>query len=276
MRSEYSWLPPDGSVTTTLPYQIGVSFSEHRRVGYERDGAARYLTVPAGAVFVTGPQEVRWSEVAEPTEALEMYPDPELLRTIADPGGIRPAVAVPDTTTLGVAAVLKRTHVNGHDLDAMQASALVHRLATHLADQYGPPRSRPIRRPGRLDRDLLDRVRDYVEDRLGDSLVLDDLAAEARLSTYHFARSFKSSTGMAPHEFVTMRRMERAKTMLLATRRSVPDVAYAVGYSNLSHFRRQLRRFTGFTPSDLRPGRTREDSKNRPSADVGRVPPSAV
>jgi AraC family transcriptional regulator len=46
--------------------------------------------------------------------------------------------------------------------------------------------------------------------------------------------------------------MERAKTLLLVTRDSVPEIAYAVGYSNVSHFRRLFRRYTGFAPSDLR------------------------
>ncbi len=82
--------------------------------------------------------------------------------------------------------------------------------------------------------------------------MLEDLAAEAGFSAFHFARAFKQSTGMAPHEFVTMRRMERAKELLLAGRSSVPEIAYAVGYSNVSHFRRLLRRYTGFAPSDLR------------------------
>jgi AraC family transcriptional regulator len=76
-------------------------------------------------------------------------------------------------------------------------------------------------------------------------------AAQARLSAYHFARAFKRSTGMAPHEFVTMRRMERAKTLLLSTRHSVPEIVHTLGYSNVN-FRRLFRRYTGFLPSDLR------------------------
>jgi AraC family transcriptional regulator len=134
----------------------------------------------------------------------------------------------------------------------MQASALAHRLAAHLADHYCAPAPPRRRRPGQLDRALVDRIRDLVDARLAEPLVLDDLAAEAGFSAFHFARAFKRSTGLAPHEFVTMRRMERAKSMLIARRGSVPEIAYAVGYSNVSHFRRQFRRYTGFAPSELR------------------------
>jgi AraC family transcriptional regulator len=257
MRSEYAWLPPDGTVTTTEPYQVGVSFSAHTRAIYERDGRAGYLDIPAGTVFLNGDQQIRWAEVTEPTEALEIYPDLNLLRTITEtpttePIEIRPEAAIRDSMVLGMAAVLKRVHVGGADLDELAASTLAHRLADHVADHYGHRRRTRRPRVGGLDRTLVERVGAYVDDRLGEPLLLDDLAAEARLSAFHFARCFKTTTGLTPHEYVTMRRMERAKTLLLTTRDSVFEVAYAVGFSNVGHFRRLLRRYTGFAPADLR------------------------
>lgn len=258
MRSEYVWLPPDGAVTTTKPYQVGVAFSQHRQVVYEHDGRARYLDIPGGAVFANGPQEVRWAEVAEPTEALEIYPDLALLRSIvdvprSDAVEIEPVAAGRDATVLGLAAVLRHAHVHDAEPDAMFASTVAHRLALHVAAHYCLPRSRRSPEPGWLDRAVVDRVAELVDQRLGEPLVLDDLAAEAALSVYHFARAFKTTTGMAPHQFVTMRRMERAKALLLADRRrSVSEVAYAVGYLNVGHFRRLFRRYTGVQPSDFR------------------------
>ncbi|RIQ13738.1 AraC family transcriptional regulator [Jiangella rhizosphaerae] len=135
---------------------------------------------------------------------------------------------------------------------------LAHRLAEHVVGHYAGIAPRRRAPAGRLHRVLLDRVADVVEARLGDPLTVDDLAAAAALSPFHFARAFKASTGLAPHEYVTSRRMERAKSLLLTSRLSVPEVAYAVGLSNVSHFRRMFRRHTGFLPSDLRP---REDRR---------------
>jgi AraC family transcriptional regulator len=255
MRSEYSWLPPDGGTTTTKPQQVGVSFSAHSRLAYELDGKPTYLDVPAGVIFANGWNDVRWAEVREPTEALEIYPDDNLLRAVTEStevAEIQPVVAARDATVLGTAALLKRVHVGDADLDDIQASTVAHRLAAHLVDHYCSPRLPRSLRSGRLDRALVDRIRDLVDARLAEPLVLEDLAAEAGFSAFHFARAFKQSTGLAPHEFVTMRRMERAKELLLAGRSSVPEIAYAVGYSNVSHFRRLLRRYTGFAPSDLR------------------------
>ena len=260
LRSEYSWLPPDGSVTTTAPNHIGVSFSAHDHVGHEAAGRAGYIDIPPGAVFANGSHEVHWTNVREPTEALEIYPDADRIAGVE----IEPAVARSDATVLGIATLFKRAHVLAAEPDPIQASTLVQRLVTHLAEHYAHPRRRPGTGPGRLARRQVDRVAEFIEDHLDAPLVLDDLARQAWLSPYHFARAFKNTTGMAPHEFVTMRRLERAKWLLIRTRQSVPEVAYAVGYSNVGHFRRLLRRHTGLRPADLRQG-DRRDRKIRPS-----------
>lgn len=258
MRSEYCRLPPDpGATTRTKAHQIGVSFSRHSRVVFESGGDASYLAIPAGAVFANGPEEIRWTEVAEPTEALEIFPDLAYLDATVEPSRpgpveIMPARATRDATVLGLAAVIRRAHLGQTEPDTLHASTLVHRLIAHLADHYCHPRPRPVPRSGRLDRGLVDRVADLVEERLAEPLRLEDLAAQAHLSPYHFARAFKRTTGLAPHEYVTMRRIERAKTLLRSGRGSVPGIARTLGYHNVSHFRRLFRHHTGYLPSQLR------------------------
>jgi AraC family transcriptional regulator len=247
MRSEYSWVPPHVLATVSAPHQIGVSFTDHRQVVLDKEGRARRIDVRAGMVFATGSQTWTWTEVAEPTEALEIFPDRSLLGK-----EIEPVTGGSDPVVLGVAATLKRAHVAGREIDDLHASTLAHLLATHLASYYCGSR-RPVQAPrGRLDRAQLRRVTDLIEERLGESLRLEDLAEAARLSPFHFARAFRASTGMAPHQFLTMCRMERAKSLLLASKTSVMEVAHRVGFSNLSHFRRTFRSHTGGLPSDLR------------------------
>jgi len=98
----------------------------------------------------------------------------------------------------------------------------------------------------------VDRVAEYVDAELATELTLNRLAAVAMLSPYHFARAFKATTGLPPHQFVTARRMDRAKSLLLDQRHAVPEVAYAVGLSNIGHFRRVFRRHLGLNPGELR------------------------
>lgn len=254
MRSEYSWLPGGGSSTRTKPHQVGVSFSAHRGAVFESGGRVRSADIAGGSVIVTGAEPLTWVDVPEPTEALEIYPDV----TAAESWRRNPlweadsAAPIRDGTVLAIASVLRRVHATGTDLSDIAASTLAHRLADHLSRHYGDERRDDSGPPGALDRASVDRVADYVEARLGGQVTLDQLAAVARLSPYHFARRFKHTTGLAPHQFVTSRRVDRAVQLLTGSTLSVTDIAAAVGMPNASHFRRVFRRHTGLLPSQFR------------------------
>lgn len=265
MRSEYSWIPPGEGATRTEPNQVGVSFSHHRAAVYEHSTQTVEADIPAGAVFVTGRDPITWTRIRETTEALEIYPDLDLLASLSpdvphapDAPEIEPAAATRDGTVLVIASILKRVHTAGTALSDVAASTLAHRLAGHLLEQYGD--SPAEQAPGRLDRATVDRVTEFVDAGLPGTLTLDRLAAVATLSPFHFARAFKATTGLAPHQFVTARRMHRATTLLLESPASVVEVAHAVGMSNVSHFRRVFRGHTGVLPGELR-----RDSKFGPS-----------
>lgn len=253
MRSEYSWLPPHREPTVTGPYQVGVSFSAHRGQELESAGRARRADIRAGAVFVTGDEGITWGGVDGTTEALEIYPDPALVRRIA--GGapcIEIAFAVRDTVVFGMATLVKRAHVVGASLTDIEASTMAHRLVGHVVRAYGDGAAPPAPSIGVLDRRTVDRVTDYVEADLAATITLDRMADAAALSPFHFARAFKATTGLAPHRFVTARRLEAAKAALLTSDASVVRVAHAVGFSNVSHFRRVFRREFGVAPGELR------------------------
>jgi AraC family transcriptional regulator len=263
MRSEYSWLPPQREPTITRPHQVGVSFSTHSGLEYESAGRAVRADIPAGAVFVTGEDGISWGGVNGTTEALEIYPDPVLVHRIAsvkpgmEPGpmepGIENALGVRDAVVFGMATVLKRAHVIGTDITDIEASTVAHRLVAHVVRAYGD-RAAPAGRPpvGVLDRRTVDRVCELVDADLAATITLDRMADVAALSPFHFARAFKATTGLAPHRFVTARRIEAAKAALLTSNASVVRVAHQVGFSNVSHFRRVFRRELGVTPGQLR------------------------
>ena len=96
------------------------------------------------------------------------------------------------------------------------------------------------------------RVREYVEVHLGESIDLAMLATAAGLSVHHFARQFKQSIGVAPHHYLTQKRVERAQEMLAQTDLSLSEVAYAAGFSDQSHLARHFRHMLGTTPREFR------------------------
>lgn len=271
MRSEYSWVRAGEGPTRTGACQAGVSFSQHQAAVYELAGRTVDTDIAAGSVFVTGGSPISWLRVGEVTEAVEIYPDRGLLRRLA--GGepeLAPATAVRDGTVLAICSVLKRVHAGGGTLTDVAASTLAHRLAAHLLVHYGGRPDVRERGPARLDRATVDRVAELVDAELPGTLTLDRLAGMALLSPFHFAHAFKATTGLAPHEFVTARRMHRATTLLTSSTTAVPDIARAVGLSNVSHFRRVFRRHMGVPPGVLR-----EKRKIGPCAAGRGVPESA-
>jgi AraC family transcriptional regulator len=108
-----------------------------------------------------------------------------------------------------------------------------------------------LSRVGLVDR----RVRRAVElmhARLDRELPLEELAAAAYLSPFHFARLFKKVTGTAPHAYLAALRIERAQTLLASPDASVTEIAARVGYASPSHFTKAFRQSTGLTPSAFR------------------------
>jgi AraC family transcriptional regulator len=264
MRSEYALVPPHpldtDRATVTRPHQIGMVFTGHHRVVHTDGGRRIARDIPPGSATVSGSAQITWLRVDELTEAMEIYPDPALVATMAQtsasrPVSIEPRVGVPDATVLGIGSVLRQAHVCDAWLSDVAASTLAHRLAAHLLQGYGGVRGPAPTRAATLDAATIDRVAQLVEARLHGVLTLDDLAAAAQLSPFHFARLFARTTGLPPYRFVTSRRMDRARLLLWSTNWPVEQVAKAVGFDSPGHFRRIFRRFHGTGPAALRAGR---------------------
>ena len=75
------------------------------------------------------------------------------------------------------------------------------------------------------------------------------------LSTFHFARAFKSATGLPPYRYLLALRIARAKDLLAKSALAISDVAAAVGYEDQSQLARLFRKDVGLTPSQFRMAR---------------------
>ena len=98
----------------------------------------------------------------------------------------------------------------------------------------------------------LRRVIDYLEARLPEKVQLAQLAQLVGLSTSHFSRAFKVSTGMAPYQWQLDARIRRAQALLIDTDASLDQVAEANGFADAVHFGRRFRQLTGVAPATWR------------------------
>jgi AraC family transcriptional regulator len=127
------------------------------------------------------------------------------------------------------------------------------RLRALLALPSSPARRSHLR--GGLSPAALQRVQLFIEANMGESIRLQDLAARAALSPYHFARAFKTSAGTTPRAFVEHRRVERTKRMLAESTQSIAGIAAEVGFGSQSRLTTVFKRQTGLTPAAYRRGR---------------------
>lgn len=125
-------------------------------------------------------------------------------------------------------------------------------LLTHLVQNYSSVQWKLPAVRGGLAPVVLRNIQAYVEEHLSEPLTLAELAREASLSEFHFARMFKQSTRLAPHQYVMQRRMVRAETLVCHSPLSLTDIAMACGFSSASHFSNRFKAMRGVTPSQLR------------------------
>lgn len=125
-------------------------------------------------------------------------------------------------------------------------------LAVHLLQHYSAQKHTIQEYTGGLPKYKLRQTIDYINEHLAEDLSLAVIARQIDMSQYHFARLFKQSTGLAPHQYVIQCRIERAKQLLLQSKLSIAEVASLVGFTDQSHFTRYFKRLVGVKPTTVR------------------------
>jgi len=125
-------------------------------------------------------------------------------------------------------------------------------LAVALVNGYAVRHRSVQTHRGGLGCARLRRIKEFVDTNMEDELTLCQMAQSVELSTAHFSRMFRKSTGESPHHFVLRQRVERAKEMLRAAETRVLDVAVACGFKTQQHFARVFRQMCRVSPTQYR------------------------
>jgi AraC family transcriptional regulator len=260
--ARYRMPPPSELFFPTLTHHWLVLFArppEELELRY--DGVKRHLPPPAGAISLLPAGTTTYWRWSGPKDSLHIHLEPGLVeRVVEEAFGLDPArLTIPsldglDLPHLRAAMAAVDAELTAGDAGGpLAAESLANVLAVHLIRHILAPRRSARGRDGKLPRGKLRVVLEYIEEHLDAGLTLEQMAAAAHLSVYHFSRQFKTATGLPPHQYVIARRIERAKELLQAgTDLSLAEVAAHAGFSDQSHFSGHFKRLIGVTPGQFR------------------------
>lgn len=134
----------------------------------------------------------------------------------------------------------------------LYADSLIQTLTLHVLRSYSSASAMIERVGGGISGYKLRRVEEFIEAHLEEDLGLQEIAAVANLSQFHFARAFRKTTGQTPQHYVMERRIERAKQLLASGDLPLVEISLRTGFKNQSHFTTLFRKFTTLTPKTWR------------------------
>lgn len=250
---------PSASLGYDEAFLVGVQLCNISRHEYWLNGRSRHVEpAVAGNTYIHDLRLDPRAMVREPTHALHFYFPLATLNAFADQNDTPhiselihgPMIGRDDPVmrylSEAALAALRGPHVTtGLLLDQILCAA-----CTHTLGRYGDRQSVVRHRGSGLARWQELRAKDMMNARMDASL--SELAQECRLSVTHFARGFRRSTGVSPHQWLLARRISKAKGLLTESNQTLADIAFACGFSSQSHFAAAFKNST-----DVSPGRWR-------------------
>jgi AraC family transcriptional regulator len=225
-----------------------------RRGGQRHAGRAVYGDIdiiPAGTPSV-------W-EMQGADTALLLRMSPELIRAAAEQMEIDPRrveirnrFQMRDAAIENIGWALKAEMEAGYPTGRLYLDSMAMSLAARLVRCHSSAAVQFARKSGKMAGAQLRRVLGYIEDNLGQDILLADIAAAGEISVSHCKELFRESMGLPVHQYVIRRRVERAKKLLQHGNMPISQVALESGFAHQSHLARHMRRLLGISPRGTR------------------------
>ena len=259
----YRRTPASGelSVPPVSLHEIILTVRPPKKMDLRYEGVKRDRPPPAGSITLIPAGSALLTRWQGSWDVVAIYLEPSVVARIAaesfefDPTqtAVPPldGLNVPElrSAMLAAAAELRASYGGG----PLVAESLATVLSVHLIRLVTGRQPLPVSTDGVLPRRKLHKVVEYIMENLEGSPTLGQMAAVAHLSPYHFARQFKAATGLAPHQYVIARRVERAQHLLgKDDELELAEVALRVGFSDQSKLCFHFKRIVGATPGRFR------------------------
>lgn len=159
-----------------------------------------------------------------------------------------PQFSIVDPTIGHIAQALKAEVEAGCVTGSLYGESLATALVMRLIQNYSACKPQIFANSNGLTKYQLNQVIDYINTHLDQNISLTDIAKVATISQSHFARLFKQSMGITPHQYLIQQRIERAKKLLSNPHISIADIAFQCGFANQTHLTKRFRQLIGITP----------------------------
>lgn len=252
-------LPASESHELSPHYGISIQLGRPFELEWRLDGGRLHRTqMSRGEVSITPRGTVTQGRWHKAIECLFVSINPTLVERAAseltETGNIQIAgrIGVRDPQIHYIGLALLAELETGCLAGRVYAESLSLALAVHLFKRYSLS-GQSIREPaGGLSWRQLQQVTDEINDNLAAGMTLTEMAESLGMSPYYFARLFKQSTGLPPHQYVINCRIEQAKILLAENQLPIVEISYRVGCSSQSNFTALFRKHVGITPKAYR------------------------
>lgn len=182
-------------------------------------------------------------------ECLSFFLTPELVETIGDRTEVWRIGAAPPLPELMVLGELAQAVADGRsDIGLDEVGQL---FASRFAEvMSGQPRE-AVQAKARDRRRAVEAAL-WIDAHSHQEIDLEGAAAQADVSPFHFLRLFSSVLGVTPHQYLVRSRLRHAARLLAEDENSITDIAYDVGFGDLSNFVRTFHRAAGVSPRRFR------------------------
>jgi AraC-like DNA-binding protein len=182
-------------------------------------------------------------------ECLSFFLEPELVETIGDRREAWRVGAAPPLPELMVLGELAQAAADGRS--DIGLDEIGHVFASRFVETVSGRTRKPVAVKAR-DRRRAVEAAHWIEANSHQEINLDATANQAGISPFHFLRLFAKVLGVTPHQYLVRSRLRRAARLLADEDIAVTDIAYDVGFADLSNFVRTFHRAAGLSPSAFR------------------------
>lgn len=241
----------DGSETPAVERHEAFSLSYVRRGTFGYHAAGRAFELVAGSLLVgrPGDEYVCTHEHAGGDECLSFQLAPEVVDVLGARDDVWRVASLPPLPALVVLGELAQSVADGTSNVGLDEVGLL--LAARFVALASGRDARRAEAQARERRRAVE-VALWLDAHAHESVDLAQAAARAGLSPYHFLRTFAGVLGVTPHQYVVRARLRHAARRLADETTPITDVAYDVGFGDLSNFVRTFHRAAGVSPREFR------------------------